>query len=92
MREKLHLVIASVIGCVLLISDWLTLPRLWLADTSSPLIGCPQGAFVAAFANTNEGDVTPDVAGPTCVDTSEPCDYVTSTCPSNPTDVSHVTW
>ncbi len=50
-----------------------------------------QGAFVAAFANTNEGDVTPDVQGAFCTDTGEPCDYVTSTCPSNPIDVSDVT-
>ena len=46
-----------------------------------------QVTFIAAFANTNEGDVTPDVKGATCTDTGEPCDYVTSTCPSNPTDV-----
>ncbi len=36
--------------------------------------------FVAAFASTNLGDVSPNTAGPRCLDTGLPCDTVTSTC------------
>uniref|UniRef100_A0A1I8JCZ5 Neutral ceramidase n=1 Tax=Macrostomum lignano TaxID=282301 RepID=A0A1I8JCZ5_9PLAT len=36
--------------------------------------------FVAAFSNANEGDVSPNTAGPRCIDTGEPCDILTSTC------------
>eukprot|EP00934_Nitzschia_sp_Nitz4_P002185 Nitzschia sp. Nitz4//scaffold170_size48074//31888//34729//NITZ4_007109-RA/size48074-snap-gene-0.37-mRNA-1//1//CDS//3329538652//2185//frame0 len=38
------------------------------------------GAFVAAFASTNLGDVSPNTRGPRCVDTGLPCDLLTSTC------------
>lgn len=36
--------------------------------------------FVAAFANSNLGDVSPNLKGPHCQDTGRPCDFVTSTC------------
>jgi len=36
--------------------------------------------FVAAFANSNLGDVSPNIKGPLCIDTGLPCNYVTSTC------------
>lgn len=39
-----------------------------------------QGKFVAAFAQANEGDVSPNTAGPKCLDTGKPCDAITSTC------------
>jgi len=39
-----------------------------------------KGAYVGAFAQTNEGDSTPNTAGPRCVDTGLPCDAETSTC------------
>ena len=39
-----------------------------------------QGSFVAAFASTNLGDVSPNTAGPRCIDSGLPCDMVTSTC------------
>lgn len=39
-----------------------------------------QGPFVAAFASSNLGDVTPNIAGPRCVKTGLPCDAETSTC------------
>ncbi|KAG7339665.1 neutral/alkaline non-lysosomal ceramidase [Nitzschia inconspicua] len=39
-----------------------------------------QGGFVAAFASTNLGDVSPNTNGPRCLDTGEPCDLVSSTC------------
>lgn len=39
-----------------------------------------RGDFVAAFASTNLGDVSPNTAGPRCVDTGLPCDLKTSTC------------
>jgi len=38
------------------------------------------GPFVAAFAATNLGDVSPNTAGPRCLDTGLPCDGSTSTC------------
>jgi neutral ceramidase len=39
-----------------------------------------QGSFVAAFASTNLGDISPNTAGPRCIDTGLPCDFTTSTC------------
>ncbi len=39
-----------------------------------------QGAFVAASAQSNEGDVSPNTMGPHCLDTGKPCDFYTSTC------------
>lgn len=36
--------------------------------------------FVAAFAQANEGDVSPNTRGPHCMDTGLPCDAVHSTC------------
>jgi len=38
------------------------------------------GSFVAAFAATNLGDVSPNTAGARCLDTGLPCDRETSTC------------
>ena len=38
------------------------------------------GDFVAAFAATNLGDVSPNTAGPRCIDTGKPCDAIHSTC------------
>lgn len=39
-----------------------------------------RGPFVAAFASTNLGDVSPNIKGPHCADTGKPCDLETSTC------------
>jgi neutral ceramidase len=39
-----------------------------------------KGDYVAAFAATNLGDVSPNTAGPKCLDTGLPCDRTTSTC------------
>ena len=39
-----------------------------------------KGAFVAAFASTNLGDVSPNTKGPHCMDTGLPCDVEHSTC------------
>lgn len=39
-----------------------------------------KGEFVAIFAQANEGDVSPNTAGPRCIDTGLPCDEQTSTC------------
>ncbi|CAF1687883.1 unnamed protein product, partial [Adineta ricciae] len=39
-----------------------------------------QGQFVAAFGQSNEGDVSPNLMGPKCIDTGLPCDFATSTC------------
>jgi len=38
------------------------------------------GKFVAAFASTNLGDVSPNTAGAKCIDTGLPCDTEKSTC------------
>jgi len=38
------------------------------------------GTFVAAFASSNLGDVSPNTKGPFCRDTGLPCDTVHSTC------------
>ncbi|XP_006005660.1 neutral ceramidase [Latimeria chalumnae] len=40
-----------------------------------------KGPFVAAFASTNLGDVSPNTKGPHCVNTGESCDNVNSYCP-----------
>ncbi|CAK8675531.1 unnamed protein product [Clavelina lepadiformis] len=39
-----------------------------------------QSKFVAAFAQSNEGDVSPNTHGPHCIDTGLPCDDTHSTC------------
>ncbi len=44
---------------------------------------------MGAFAQTNEGDVTPNTDGSKCVDTDVFCDYLTSTCEENRDDVSN---
>jgi neutral ceramidase len=41
--------------------------------------GMPTG-FVAAFSQTNMGDVSPNTEGAKCLDTGLPCDYKLSTC------------
>jgi len=38
------------------------------------------GDFVAAFAQTSSGDVSPNTNGPHCLDTGLPCDVLHSTC------------
>jgi len=38
------------------------------------------GPFVSAFASTNLGDVSPNTAGPKCIDTGLPCDGEHSSC------------
>ena len=39
-----------------------------------------KGPFVAAFASTNLGDVSPNIKGPHCLDTGLSCDNKHSTC------------
>ncbi|EEC20265.1 ceramidase, putative, partial [Ixodes scapularis] len=39
-----------------------------------------KGPFIAAFAQSNEGDVSPNLQGPRCIDTGRPCDFEKSTC------------
>lgn len=41
-----------------------------------------QGKFVGAFAASNLGDVSPNIMGPKCQFTGEPCDLLTSSCPA----------
>ncbi|NWH41738.1 ASAH2 ceramidase, partial [Chloropsis hardwickii] len=40
-----------------------------------------EGSFVAAFASSNLGDVSPNTRGPLCANTGESCDNPQSTCP-----------
>lgn len=46
----------------------------WKKDTEG------NDLFVAAFAQANEGDVSPNSRGASCIDTGAPCDLLTSTC------------
>jgi neutral ceramidase len=39
-----------------------------------------QGPFVAAFASSNLGDISPNILGPKCIDTGLDCDAEHSTC------------
>jgi len=39
-----------------------------------------KGPFVAAFASSNLGDVSPNIKGPRCVPSGNPCDPETSSC------------
>lgn len=39
-----------------------------------------QGPFVAAFASTNLGDVSPNLQGPRCQISGEKCDLNSSSC------------
>lgn len=39
-----------------------------------------EAGFVAAFAQANEGDVSPNTNGPVCIDTGLSCDAMKSTC------------
>lgn len=40
-----------------------------------------KGKFVGAFASTNLGDVSPNIMGPKCQKSGNPCDVLTSRCP-----------
>uniref|UniRef100_A0A8C4W6C3 Neutral ceramidase n=1 Tax=Gopherus evgoodei TaxID=1825980 RepID=A0A8C4W6C3_9SAUR len=40
-----------------------------------------EGSFVAAFASSNLGDVSPNIKGPHCINTGESCDNPHSYCP-----------
>ncbi|XP_055380874.1 neutral ceramidase-like [Condylostylus longicornis] len=40
-----------------------------------------KGKFVGAFANSNLGDVSPNILGPKCAKTGNACDVHTSACP-----------
>ena len=52
-----------------------------MEEAMSPPGTLPGAAeFVAAFAQSNEGDVSPNTKGPHCLDTGKPCDLVHSTC------------
>ncbi|KAJ9592148.1 hypothetical protein L9F63_001264 [Diploptera punctata] len=42
-----------------------------------------QGPFVATFASTNLGDVSPNINGPRCEFSGRPCDVHTSSCSGN---------
>jgi neutral ceramidase len=42
-----------------------------------------QGRFVAAFASSNLGDVTPNIKGPRCQKSGKPCDIPGPSCDAN---------
>lgn len=42
-----------------------------------------QGHFVAAFASSNLGDVSPNINGPHCQKSGKPCDIPGPSCGSN---------
>merc|ERR1711970_1051580 len=48
--------------------------------TMNPEYVAGKTPFVAAFASTNLGDVSPNTMGPRCIDTGLPCDTEHSTC------------
>ena len=45
-----------------------------------------EGSVLGAFAQSSEGDVTPNIRGDFCT-SGEKCDFETSTCSHDPTDV-----
>ncbi|XP_076981418.1 neutral ceramidase isoform X1 [Tamandua tetradactyla] len=45
------------------------------------------GPYVAAFASSNLGDVSPNILGPHCINTGEPCDNANSSCPIGGSDM-----
>lgn len=47
---------------------------------NGPNVQTGLGPFVAAFASSNLGDVSPNTDGAKCIDTGEPCDGLTSSC------------
>jgi neutral ceramidase len=49
-------------------------------DVNGPSSMPGMGPFVAGFSSTNLGDVSPNTAGPKCIDTGLPCDGSNSTC------------
>ncbi len=51
--------------------------HIYLKNPSGTLPG--QGKFVAAFGQSNEGDVSPNLNVPKCIDTGLPCDFMSIT-------------
>jgi len=49
-------------------------------NPNDTVAGQGEGPFVAAFAQSNCGDVSPNTAGPLCQDTGLPCEMHHSTC------------
>ena len=53
-----------------------------LPPFSFPFSSPTKSKFVAAFASSNLGDVSPNTHGPKCVLTGLECDFAHSTCPN----------
>lgn len=49
-------------------------------DVNGANVETGKGDFVAAFGSSNLGDISPNTAGPKCIDTGLPCDGSHSTC------------
>ncbi|XP_025033016.1 putative neutral ceramidase C [Python bivittatus] len=49
-----------------------------------------KGPYVAAFAASNLGDVSPNTKGPHCINTGEPCENMGSYCPVGGPIVAHL--
>lgn len=56
------------------------LTEMWKNGPTSKGTQPGHGSFIAAFASTNLGDVSPNTKGPHCQDTGLPCDVLHSTC------------
>jgi len=54
-----------------------------MADGQVSFFLFEQGPFVAAFASSNLGDVTPNVKGPRCQKSGKPCDIPGPSCDVN---------
>ena len=52
----------------------------WFLLSRNFFIFLNKGPFVAAFASSNLGDVSPNLKGPKCLDTGLECDLYHSTC------------
>jgi len=53
---------------------------LFETEMNGPNVLPGKGPFVAGFAQSNLGDVSPNIMGARCIDTGLPCDFVTSSC------------
>nr|XP_018916875.1 PREDICTED: neutral ceramidase [Bemisia tabaci] len=65
----------------LISSDNVGLASVLFEQQMNPGRSIGKGPFVAAFASSNLGDVSPNLRSPVCLKTGEPCDMLTSSCP-----------
>lgn len=63
----------------------------WMNDANTGN-GVKGGNFVAAFAQANEGDVSPNTRGARCINTGVPCDPLTSACSDGKVRIANFFW